>query len=91
MQKPRIIISVYGGLVQDVFCSVRDAQVVLVDWDQDAEAATEESVAKSGPIAPLVGAFAVRPIDDLVDTEEHAVIRDACDKGVLDEGVFVVS
>lgn len=32
-----IIISVHGGLVQDVFCSNPDMCVVLVDWDQEGE------------------------------------------------------
>ncbi len=29
----RVVINVYGGVVQDVFCSDPDAQVTLVDWD----------------------------------------------------------
>lgn len=35
--KPTIIVSVHGGVVQDVFCSDPDVRVVLVDWDQEGE------------------------------------------------------
>ena len=33
MSQVQIIISVSGGLVQDVYCSVPDAEVTLVDFD----------------------------------------------------------
>ena len=35
---PTVIISVHGGLVQDVFCSDPDTRVALVDWDQNVTA-----------------------------------------------------
>lgn len=31
--KSKIIISVFGGVVQDVFCSEAEADVTVVDWD----------------------------------------------------------
>jgi hypothetical protein len=33
MNRPRIVIRVHGGFVRDVYCSVENAEVVLVDWD----------------------------------------------------------
>ncbi|MEX2213237.1 MAG: hypothetical protein WD768_03865 [Phycisphaeraceae bacterium] len=35
--QPTIVISVHGGLVQDVFCSEPDTRVILVDWDQEGQ------------------------------------------------------
>ena len=35
MPRPKVVISVYGGVVQDVFCSEQDVQVIVVDWDAD--------------------------------------------------------
>ena len=35
MPRPKVVISVYGGVVQDVFCSEPDVQVIVVDWDAD--------------------------------------------------------
>ena len=35
MTRPQIVINVHGGVVQEVFASVRDLQVVLVDWEQE--------------------------------------------------------
>ena len=37
VKNPTVIISVHGGLVQDVFCSDPVTRVVLVDWDQEGE------------------------------------------------------
>jgi hypothetical protein len=35
MPKPTVVISVYGGVVQDVFCSEPRATVTVVDWDTE--------------------------------------------------------
>src|SRR5665213_1868596 len=35
MSRPQVVISVYGGVVQDVFCSEPDVQVIVADWDAD--------------------------------------------------------
>ncbi|REJ65659.1 MAG: hypothetical protein DWQ31_17110 [Planctomycetota bacterium] len=32
---PRVVLNIYGGLVQDVFCSDPDTDVVVVDWDTE--------------------------------------------------------
>jgi len=35
MAKTTIILNVSGGVVQDVFCSAPEAEVILVDWDTE--------------------------------------------------------
>lgn len=34
MPRPRVILNVYGGAVQDVFAS-EDVEILLVDWDTE--------------------------------------------------------
>jgi len=93
VEKPRIIISVYGGLVQDVFCSISDAEVVLVDWDQDPDPPFPRDDLARGRnnCSVLVGSFEARPFNDLADTDEGFAIHDAQEKGLIDEPVFAVS
>jgi len=93
VDKPRIIISVYGGLVQDVFCSIPDAQVVLVDWDQDPEPPFPRDDLARGrnDCSALVGSFYARTLNDLADTDEEFAIHDAQEKGLIDEPIFAVS
>ena len=92
MDKPRIIISMFGGLVQDVFCSIPDTQVVLVDWDQDPDPPfVRDDLARGHNCSALVGAFDARSIEDLAATDEEAAIHDAQEKGLIDEPVFAVS
>ena len=40
--KTKIVISVYGGNVQDVFCSDPQAEVVVVDWDTEGCDASDD-------------------------------------------------
>jgi hypothetical protein len=35
MSRPTVVISVYGGVVQDVFCSEPRAVATVVDWDAE--------------------------------------------------------
>jgi hypothetical protein len=35
MSRPKIVISVFGGVVQDVLCLELDARVIVVDWDAE--------------------------------------------------------
>ena len=35
MAKTTIVLNMYGGVVQDAFCSTPDAEVLLVDWDTE--------------------------------------------------------
>ena len=93
MEKPRIIISMFGGLVQDVFCSIPDTQVVLVDWDQDPDPPFPRDDLARGRnnCSVLVGSFEARSFNDLADTDEGFAIHDAQKKGLIDEPTFAVS
>jgi hypothetical protein len=44
MATTQLVINVYGGLVQEVFCSDPDLEVLLVDWDVEAADADHPSV-----------------------------------------------
>lgn len=93
MNPLRIIISVYGGVVQDVFCSVADAQVVLVDWDQDSDPPFPRPDLVHGrqDCTARVGAFEARSMDNLTNTDDEAAIQQAQEKGLIDEPIFAVS
>lgn len=44
MSKSQLVINVYGGLVQEVFCSDPEIEVLLVDWDVEPADAEHPSV-----------------------------------------------
>lgn len=92
MVSPCVIVSVYGGLVQDVFCSMPEARVVVVDWDQDPDPAFERvDLVRGRGCSALVGAFGARPLGELAESDAEAAILEAQEKGLIDEPVFVVS
>ncbi len=93
MQRPRIVISVEGGQVQDVFCSDPNAQVILVDWDPEPDPQTARNGFVPGQhrSAPFVGAFATRPFSDFANTVERIVFQEAQESGVIEDVAFVVS
>ncbi len=35
MTRPQLVVNVYGGGIQDVFSSIPDLQVLVVDWDAE--------------------------------------------------------
>jgi hypothetical protein len=77
MPRPQIVISVHGGYVRDVFCSIEHAEVVLVDWDVEADDPTPDvvQVVDAGRSRrALVGRFEARPFSDLSGTNEAAAI-----------------
>jgi hypothetical protein len=82
MNRPRIVISVHGGFVRDVYCSVENAEVVLVDWDvepDDFSPNVVEVVRNGRSSNALVGCFDALPLRDLSGTDEAAAIfRSAC-------------
>jgi hypothetical protein len=77
MPRPQIVISVHGGYVRDVFCSIDDVEIVLVDWDIDPNYPPPDVVqvvdAGRSKLA-LVGRFEARPFSDLSETNEAAAI-----------------
>jgi hypothetical protein len=44
MATTQLVINVYGGLVQEVFCSDPDLEVLLVDWDVEPAKVEHPSV-----------------------------------------------
>lgn len=67
--KTRIVISLNGGLVQDVFCTDPEAEVTLIDWDtQDADDGADGLV-DVGTDRAAVGGYAVSPWSVLVGTD----------------------
>ena len=77
MSRAQIVISVHGGYVLDVFCSVENAEVVLVDWDVDPDDPSPDVVQvidiRRSRLA-LVGRFEARPFSDLSGTKDAAAI-----------------
>lgn len=90
--KPTIIISVHGGLVQDVFCSDPEARVVLVDWDQEGEhvgcpGVTEiESDGRLNAVA--VVEYETAKLTDLPGTDVEKALIAAHLHGQLDQPVI---
>ena len=77
MNQLRIVISVHGGFVRDVFCSIDNAEVVLVDWDVDPDDPSPdvvEIIDADRTKHALVGAFEARPFSDLSGTTDAAAI-----------------
>jgi hypothetical protein len=54
--RPRVVVNVSGGAVQDVFCSDPEADIVLVDWDTDGcDPEADNLVAVAGGLAYVTG------------------------------------
>jgi hypothetical protein len=80
MPRPQIVINAHGGYVRDVFCSVLDAEVVLVDSDVDPliSDGVVRFVSGGRERRILVGRFDVLPFRDLSGTDvADAIIRSA--------------
>lgn len=79
MSKLQLVINVYGGLVQEVFCSDPEIEVLLVDWDvepADAEHPSVVHVPADGRRSQLayVAPLAVQALDALQGTQVAAAI-----------------
>jgi len=79
MPSLQLVINVYGGLVQEVFCSDPEIAVLLVDWDVEPADAEHPSVvqvpsdsrrSQLAYVAPL----AVQALDALHGTQVAAAI-----------------
>ena len=82
MAKTQIVINVYGGLVQDVFCSDADAEATIVDWDTEGSQPDEPGiVAVRGPLdrqfLAHVASHEVRPLAALSGTHTESAIEQA--------------
>jgi hypothetical protein len=79
MSNTQLVINVYGGLVQEVFCSDPEIEVLLVDWDvepADAEHPSVVHVPANGRRSQLayVAPLAVQTIEALQGTQVAAAI-----------------
>ena len=79
MSKSQLVINVYGGLMQEVFCSDPGIEVLLVDWDVEPADAEHPSIvhvpthdlrSQLAYVAPL----AVQAFDALQETQVAAAI-----------------
>jgi hypothetical protein len=87
MTRPQVIINLHGGLVQDVFCSVPDAQVLVVDWDVEGSFPGEPGIVDvplaAAPCQACVSDFPTASLNELAGTDVEAAIDAACQQGVL--------
>ena len=79
MSKSQLVINVYGGLVQEAYCSDPEIEVLLVDWDVEPADAEHPSVvqvpsdnrrSQLAYVAPLT----VQALDALQGTQVAAAI-----------------
>ena len=89
MTRPRVIVSVHGGLVQDVFCSVPGVRVLIVDWDVDGSFPGEPGIVDvplvTGRCQACVTDTAAESLDGLSGTDVEAAINASYQQGVLDD------
>ena len=78
MPQIQIIINVYGGLVQDVFCSHPEAEVTLVDFDIHANCDDEPGIvmitAGQRTERAFVDQLSPQPLEALAGTDVERAI-----------------
>lgn len=82
MPPPTVIINLHGGIVQDVFCSLAEVDVRLVDWDvegsdQDDPGIVEVALAEDRKRFVFVGGMLANPLDDLAGTDVERALKAA--------------
>lgn len=82
MPHPQIIVNVFGGIAQDVYCSDPDAQVTIVDWDSewsstDDPALVEIVIDGNRRQYALVATYSARPFSDLAGSDIEATLEAA--------------
>jgi hypothetical protein len=81
MPKPEVILSIHGGVLQDVYASDPDIDIILVDWDVAGSVPDEEGLVHAVHNKRLVKAFVSRPnpfpLCDLAGSEIEALINAA--------------
>jgi hypothetical protein len=88
MAQSRVVLNVFGGVVQDVFSSDAAIEVVIVDWDTegaDLDASGLVEIADGGGHVSraFISRPPVRPTSELAGTDASAALRKA---GINDEG-----
>ena len=87
MTRPQIVLNVHGGVVQDVFSSLPDLHVVVVDWDTeglDSPAVVEVSLDGRSCSASVIELNAL-PLEELAGSDVEQAIDAACEQEVLHE------
>ncbi len=86
MTRPVVVINVNGGVVQDVFASIPELQVLVVDWDAEASDNNPAQVelqlhgrTYSAAVIELPGL----PLEGLAGSDVERAIDAACDQGIL--------
>ena len=82
MTKPRVLLSIYGGLIQDVFSTDPTIELIVVDWDtEDSDTELDELVeitdAQGKSNRAFVGLQPIRPFDELAGTDTQAALARA--------------
>ena len=78
----RIVVSICGGVIQDVYCSDDNAQTVIVDWDNEdcessASGIVEVQVEGVGKTLVYVADYLTQPLKNLLDTDVERALRAA--------------
>lgn len=85
MTRPQIVLNVHGGIVQDVFASIPELHVVVVDWDTDGlESPVLVDLSLEGRrCSAVVVEMPPVPLEELAGSDVEQAIDAACDQGVL--------
>ena len=83
--RPQVVINVNGGLVQGVFASLSELQVIVVDWDTDEfDSFSQIDLVLDGRhCSASVIDFPPSPLEELARSDVEQAIEAACDQGVL--------
>ena len=86
---PTIVVSVSGGVVQDVFCSAPDSNVLLVDWDGQENEPSAPGVVNldldGRSHSALVSESQAEPLGKLLSTDVEKAIQAAVQQGILEQ------
>jgi hypothetical protein len=87
MTQPQIVISILGGIVQDVYCSGALEDLVVVDWDveQRDEGVVEAQYGRQTLRARVTHPI-IWPLNQLAGSDVEAVIEAACERETSDPG-----
>jgi len=82
MPKPRVVITMNGGLIQDAYSTNPDVELIVVDLDtEDCDPKVIELVevadAQGGSNCAFVGVQTLRPFEELSGTDTQAALAKA--------------
>ncbi|MBI3864898.1 MAG: hypothetical protein HY290_23730 [Planctomycetia bacterium] len=85
MPRPQVVLNVHGGIVQDVFASIPELQVVVVDWDTDGgeNPAQVDLVLDGRTCSAAVIDMPHAPLEELAGSDVEQAIEAASEQGVL--------